>query len=84
MKQLRGKCLVRKSKTTDGKDVIMLCGSFFPKTEIEITDDEMWVCDIIVSGGIRFSEPNDYSLSPEDFLSGHGQQPQYWKKRSEL
>lgn len=84
MKQLTGKCLVRKVETRNGDDAIMLCGTFFPKTKIEIDGDEMWVCDVLVNSGIKFSEPHNISFSPEEFLEGYCQSPGDWNKKEEL
>jgi hypothetical protein len=89
-KILRGKYLVRKSKTDKGEDVLTLTGVFYPQNfELdEISDgDEMWVSEIhIPNGGIKFT----HSLtgvdggSPEDFLEGINQSPLCWKNKELL
>ena len=88
-KILRGKYLIRKSKLTDGKQVLTISGVFHPMNfdvnEIN-NDDEMWVSDIIIAdGGIRFSDPEGIDGgSHEDFLAGVNQSPDYWKTKSKL
>jgi hypothetical protein len=86
---LRGKFLVRKSKLSDGKEVVILSGIFHP-INFEINtindNDEMWVSDIIVSSaGIRYTDPIGVDGgSPEDFISGVKQLPEDWKTRGHL
>lgn len=86
----RGKFLVRKSKTKNNEEVVVICGVFYPKDlKIKLNSkDEMWVADIeIKDGGIRFEECNTTSTgarSPEEFLEGESQKPQDWNKKSNL
>lgn len=88
-KILRGKYLVRKSKLKDGNDVIILTGIFYPQnfevSEIK-NNDEMWVSDIIVvSGGLKFTDPIGIDGgSPEDFLDGNNQSTSNWKTKGKL
>lgn len=91
MKTFRGKYLVRKTKMNNGTPVVVLCGIFIPLEEInfdKLSDsDEMWVSDLIVGeGGLRFTEPvtKDGAPSPEDFLSGEGTSPRFWRKKEKL
>lgn len=89
MKTLIGKYLVRKSKTTDGKPILIVCGTFLVSSELYngINDnDEMWVSEITVGeGGIRFIDPiGTDGGSPEDFLEGAMQSPRNWKKKLKL
>ncbi len=87
---LRGKYLVRKSKLENGEKVLTLSGVFYASNfDInEVNDnDEMWVSDIIISGGIRFTDPFGTDAgSPEDFVSGSGnmQSPSNWQTKSNL
>lgn len=88
-KILRGKYLVRKSKSNNGEIILTLVGNFYPQNFNinEIKDnDEMWVSDIIVcEGGIKFTDPiNIDGGSPEDFLSGINQSPESWKTKRKL
>ena len=87
-KILRGKYLVRKTKKENGKDCLILVGVFNPinfKIDDINDNDEMWVSDIIISDGIRFTDPieNDGG-SPEDFLEGNANSPKFWKNRTDL
>jgi hypothetical protein len=85
---LRGKYLVRKSKLENGTEVITLSGVFHPQNfnVNEIKDnDEMWISDIIVSSGMKFTDPiGTDGGSPEDFISGVNQSPSYWKTKESL
>jgi hypothetical protein len=88
-KILRGKYLVRKSKLSDGQDVLTISGVFYPQNFNidEVKDnDEMWVSDIIISsGGIRFTDPIGLDGgSPEDFISGNNQSPSCWNTKGVL
>jgi hypothetical protein len=88
-KILRGKYLVRKSKTDKGVDVLTLTGVFYPQNfELsEINDsDEMWVSEIhIPNGGIKFTNPLTLDGgSLEDFLEGNNQSPLCWKNKELL
>ena len=88
-KRLRGKCLVRKSKLKDGRDVLVLCGMFIPLNfDIEeiSSNDEMWVSDIIIpKGGLKYTDPVSIDdISPEDFLEGAKQSTSNWKTKSSL
>ncbi len=85
---LRGKFLVKKNTMQDGKSVLTITGVFHPLTfsvdDIN-DDDEMWVSDIIISGGLKFTEPIGLDGgSPEDFLSGNNQSPSNWKNKTTL
>jgi hypothetical protein len=86
---LRGKFMVRRSKLKKGKNVLIICGVFDPMNfniEDINTRDEMWVSDIVISGGIRFSGNKIMPSSPEDFLSNENdiQNPKVWENKSEL
>lgn len=89
-RQLRGKFLVRRSKTNTGKEVLTLTGTFHP-VNFNISDvnsaDEMWVADVIVcEGGFKFTDCL-YSHgvgSPEDFLEGNCQKSSDWQKKELL
>jgi hypothetical protein len=86
-KVLIGKYLVRRSKTDDGKDVVILTGVFQPQNFSidEIDGDEMWVTNITVqTGGLRFTKPTRLSVSPEDFISGEGQSISEWKHKEKI
>jgi len=80
---LIGKMLVRKAKTTEGKQCLIICGSFFASSEslAEIEGDEMWITKIGVGDSIKFSEPIK-EFSPEEFLEGEPQKEGFWKKRN--
>jgi len=85
---IRGKYLVKKNELNDGTKVITLTGVFHPQNfnvdDIK-DDDEMWVSDLIISGGLRFIDPiGTDGGSPEDFLSGNNQSPQNWKTKESL
>ena len=85
---LRGKYLVRKSKLESGEEVVIISGVFRPRN-FNITDikdnDEMWVSDIVVSSGIKFTDPiSSDGGSPEDFISGINQLPSDWKTKDVL
>jgi hypothetical protein len=81
---LRGKCLVRKTTLPNGIEGVTLTGVFFPHDNLEISDtDEMWVTDLVISGGLKFTEPFN-ECSPEDFLSGENQLPKQWKNKTNL
>lgn len=88
VKILRGKYLVRKGTLANGEKVLTLTGVFHPNFSLdEIKDnDEMWVSDIIINGGIKFTDPVNFSgaCSPEEFLLGEYQSPEDWKTKSEL
>jgi hypothetical protein len=88
MKTLRGKYLVKKSKLSDGTEILTLSGVFIPQNFDldEINDnDEMWVSDIIISGGLKFADPiGGDGGSPEDFLSGLNQSTSDWKTKRKL
>ena len=88
-KVLRGKYLVRKSKLSNGQNVLTISGVFHPQNFNidEVKDnDEMWVSDIIISsGGIRFTDPIGVDGgSPEDFISGDNQSPSCWSTKGVL
>lgn len=87
---LRGKYLVRPSRLPDGTKVLTLTGVFHP-TNFNVDDvngnDEMWVSDIIISGGVRFTDSvhTTHSVcSPEEFLSGAHQPPSDFKNKQDL
>jgi len=85
---LRGKYLVRKGKLTNGDPIVIICGMFHP-TNFNVDDingnDEMWVSDIIISGGLRFTNPIGIDGgSPEDFLDGNNVSPQCWNDKDIL
>jgi len=77
-----GKMLVRKTKTNDGRSVVILCGIFKPGMfNVSLHDnDEMWTCKIAVTDVIKRKNASDTNLSPEDFLENvHGSQlPGFW------
>lgn len=87
-RQLRGKCLVRKSTLTNGEEVLTICGNFYPNFNInEIKDnDEMWVCDMTIEdGGLRFTNPTSIDGgSPENFLNGDNNLPKHWNTKEKL
>lgn len=88
-KILKGKYLVRKSKLSNGQDVLTISGVFHPQNFNidEVKDnDEMWVSEIIISsGGIRFTDPIGVDGgSPEDFISGNNQSPSCWGTKGVL
>ena len=75
METFLGKFLVRRAKTTDGKEVFILCGSALPDFPIEDISnrDEVW-CARLMAGDIqkyvrKCPESNGYPHSPEDWLS---------------
>jgi len=70
MERFRGKCLVRRAKSNDGKEVLLICGIFVPTEDIENYDvgDEVWIADFALMGYKKNTFPKDYPLSPEDFL----------------
>ena len=87
-KLLKGKYLVRKSKLEDGTPIITLTGVFYPKN-FNIDDikdnDEMWVSDIIIGDGVRFTDPVGIDGgSPEEFLGGENMSPSCWKTKGDL
>jgi hypothetical protein len=89
-RKLIGKFLVRRATNNEGKEVLVLCGSFYPKNfkanEID-SGDEMWVADITIhDGGARFSKVQEGvdAGSPEEFLEGRNQRPEDWKSKEEL
>ncbi len=89
-KILRGKYLVRKGELKDGSPIITITGIFRP-TNFSLDDvndnDEMWVSDIIINGGLRFTNSTHSShsaCSPEDFLAGTHQLPTDWKNKEPL
>lgn len=91
MREIRGKFLIRigRDRATN-KKVIVLAGVAEP-TNFDINEiddnDEMWVADILISGGLRFSEKekgSDGSLSLEDFIRGKFQHPMHWNKKEHL
>lgn len=83
-KIIRGKFLVRKGTTHDGDEILVIAGVFHPRNfsldEIK-NNDEMWVADLIVAGGWKFTDPSTYSGvgSVEEFLEGNFQRPEDWK-----
>lgn len=86
---LRGKYLVRKSKLSNGQEVLTISGVFYPQNFNidEVKDnDEMWVSDLVVSsGGIRFTDPiGRDGVSPEDFMSGENHSPSDWNNKNKL
>lgn len=87
-REIRGRCLVRKSKLDNGEEVLILCGAFYPQNfDINTIHDgdEMWVLDITInSGGLRFIGSKNVSISPEDFLVGEGQMVSNWNKKEKL
>jgi hypothetical protein len=87
MKKLRGKYLVRRTKLVNGAEGLILTGVFYPDFDInEINEnDEMWVSDITIGNGLRFTDPvKPDAGSPEDFLDGNCMSPKDWKTKSEL
>ncbi len=89
-RKLIGKFLVRRSTTHDGKEVLILCGSFLP-VNFKVTDvsnaDEMWVANITVEdGGTKFIDCQNGrdGGSPEEFLEGANQRPEDWKTKEKL
>jgi hypothetical protein len=78
-----GKMLVRKAKTLDGKECLIICGSFYaPKEALDALEgDEMWITKISVGDAIKFSEPIK-EFSPEEFLEGEPQKESFWKTRN--
>ena len=86
MKTLRGKYLVRIGKNSSGDKKVIICGVFNP-IDFDINtihdNDEMWISDIIINGGIKFSDSKD-TCSPEDFLEGTCQLPDNWKNKEVL
>jgi hypothetical protein len=86
-KTLIGKYLVRKSKTEEGDEAIIITGVFQPQnfSMDEIDGDEMWVSNLtVLSGGLRFTKPTRLTISPEDFLSGEGQSISEWKHKEKM
>jgi len=87
-KIIRGKYLVRKKKIYNGSDILIVTGVFYPINFNlnEIGDnDEMWISDLmVIDGGLKFSDPINNNISPEDFLSGKNQMPISWKIKSKL
>ena len=84
--KLSGKYLVRKKRIKSGEEVVMIVGVFLPNdfSLDSINDDEMWVSRIEISDGIRFTEPIDVCISPEDFLLGKNQNKEDWKNKTTL
>ncbi len=88
-KILRGKFLIRKGTSSNGREFLTITGVTIPNFPLsEIKDnDEMWVTDLIVSGGFRYTGPLDNThsnCSPEEFLEGVGQNKSLWKHRENL
>lgn len=87
-KILRGKYLVRKGTLDNGDKILILTGMFFPiNFDInEIKDeDEMWVSNLIVGSGVKFTDPiGSDGSSPEDFLDGQMTDPSCWKTKTKL
>lgn len=82
MERLKGKCLVRKSRTTDGKPCLILAGAFFPSEPLDSFSDrdEMWAVELLVADVIKFvGRGNGYPGGPEDFLAGVKQHPANWE-----
>lgn len=81
-KILRGKYLVRRAKLEDGTKVLLISGVFIPQNfNVDDIDpnDEMWVSDIIVSSGIRYTDLKNDECSPEEFMQGSNSSPKDWK-----
>ncbi len=81
--QLKGKYLIRKSKTKKGQKVITITGVFYPDEDFpELHEnDEMWVSVININGEVkRFKDLRHGYVSPEEFLEGRGMKPEDWKQ----
>lgn len=82
METFKGKMLVRRKKTKDGKPCVILCGVFFPSESIENYDetDEMWAVELGVLDVKKFHQQVSMSSgpSPEEFLEGTLQNPEFW------
>lgn len=84
MESFKGKMLVRKSTLDNGEKVLILAGTFFPSASIDSfkDNDEMWVVELEVKEVIKFTgyiENNIQAPSPEEFISGEGQNSKDWK-----
>jgi hypothetical protein len=83
--ELRGKILVRRATTSDGKFVLVVAGVLDSNIPIESFDprDEMWATILQVDEKtIRFVNENNMHFSPEDFLENAGdvQNKDRWKR----
>jgi len=65
-----GKFLIRRSRTDDGKQILLIAGSAFPDCSVEEFDDrdEMWGAKLMVIDSVRFVNTKNMMFSPEDFL----------------
>lgn len=80
---LKGKLLLRKAKTVDGKDILILAGNFFTsKEEFDKIDscDEFWICNVEIREAIKFTDPVQ-NFAIEDFLTGEFQDKKLWRRR---
>jgi hypothetical protein len=80
MKSFVGKFLIRRAKTTAGKEVFIIAGTALPQN-FPITDikdnDELWVAELLVTDVKEYEQSdkgaNGFHGGPEDFLAGVGQ-----------
>jgi len=91
-KILRGKYLVRKTKTKDGSQRLIITGVFIPNFDIDTIEDgdEVWISDLkVLEGGIKLKSGENkisptYNKSPEDFLEGNGMDAKSWNIKEAL
>jgi hypothetical protein len=70
MTEFKGKLLIRRATTPEGKQVLVIAGVVEPTTPIEEFDgrDEMWAAHLLVMDSIKFVNEKNQHFSPEDFL----------------
>ena len=86
MEGLKGKCLVRKARGTDGKMYVIIAGTFIPSEPLETFSDrdEMWAVEFLVADVIKFeghADTNGFPGGPEEFLEGKHHDPRYWARK---
>lgn len=70
MVEFKGKLLIRRATTTDGKSVLVVTGVVEPNCPIDKFDpkDEMWAAHLLVLDSVRFVNEAGHHFSPEDFI----------------
>ncbi len=83
---LRGKFLIRRAKTKNGKECLVVTGIAIPNIPLDNIDpnDEMWATNMVVSGGRRYFGKDVGSFSPEDFLEGDYLMTEHWDQSKPL
>ena len=84
--KFKGKMLVRRQETREGKPVLILCGVFMPDVDINEFDDrdEMWGVELEVVESVRMVNSKNIPIgSPEDFLENRDncQSPKSWERK---